>query len=86
MTSQRDYRMTADERTITAGIPTYWRSKCLMRAIGSMLARTYPEAEIIVFDKALGCETAAMSRAVDDRRLGFIEQPRNVALIETWRG
>lgn len=58
-------------------IPTYNRAALVGRAIGSVLAQSAGDLELIVVDDGSGDDTAAVVRAIRDPRLVYLPQPRN---------
>jgi glycosyltransferase involved in cell wall biosynthesis len=67
--------------TISIGVPTYNRSKYLIRAIESVLSQTYLNIEVIVSDNASTDDTAERVRALSDDRIIFLEQAKNIGMV-----
>jgi GT2 family glycosyltransferase len=69
--------------TVTTVIPTYRRPDLLRRAIGSVLAQSYSELEVLVVDDASGDSTADVvaSIAASDPRVRYVCQPRNLGMM-----
>ena len=62
---------------ISVVIPTHNRQQTIARAINSVLKQTYPVAEIIVVDDASSDETAAVVRALESKKIKYIQMDRN---------
>ncbi len=62
-------------------IPTYNREKMVGKAIGSALAQTYRNIEVIVVDNASTDATEAVVRSYADPRLKFFKNPTNLGLF-----
>jgi glycosyltransferase involved in cell wall biosynthesis len=71
---------TLKELKVTIGIPTYNRSEYVVRAIRSALAQTYRNLEVVVSDNASSDNTVDRIREIDDPRLRFIEQTKNLGM------
>jgi glycosyltransferase involved in cell wall biosynthesis len=69
---------------ITTVVPTYRRPGLLHRAIKSVLAQTYPNFCLIVYDNASGDETESVVREVmkHDSRVMYIQRSENIGV---WR-
>ena len=69
--------------TITTVIPTFQRPALLKRAIGSVLAQTYRDCAVAVFDNASGDETAAVVAAIAarDSRVSYHCHKRNLGIV-----
>jgi hypothetical protein len=66
---------------VSVGLPTYRRPDALARALGSVLAQTHSDLEVIVSDDASpGEESERVARelAAGDERVRFIKQRRNL--------
>lgn len=65
---------------ITTVIPTYRRPTLLRRAIKSVLAQTYPQFQVCVYDNASGDRTASVvaELAKTDPRVKYHCQPENI--------
>jgi GT2 family glycosyltransferase len=72
--------VTPSTPLITTIIPTYRRPQLLRRAIGSVLAQSYPYFQIFVYDNASGDETATVVRALAkaDPRVKYHCHPENI--------
>jgi glycosyltransferase involved in cell wall biosynthesis len=70
--------------SITTVIPTYRRPRLLRRAIESVLAQTYSNFRVCVYDNASGDETESAVREFMkyDSRVHYIQRPENIGL---WR-
>lgn len=66
--------------TVTTIIPTYRRPALLRRAIGSVLAQTWPHLRVCVYDNASGDQTAAVVAEFSDRddRVQYHCHPENI--------
>ncbi len=71
---------------ITAIIPTYRRPKLLRRAIGSVLAQTYPHLRVCVYDNASGDETPSVvdEMARTDCRIKYYCHHVNVGALKNF--
>lgn len=58
-------------------LPTYNRSKTLIRCIESVLAQTYINLELIVVDDGSVDDSERLVTSIDDRRLRLIKHKRN---------
>lgn len=66
---------------VTVAIPTYNRSTMLRGAIESVLAQTYGDFRLLVFDNASTDETAAVLASYEDPRLEYVRRPENLGLL-----
>jgi glycosyltransferase involved in cell wall biosynthesis len=62
---------------ISVVIPTYNRAHAIGEAIGSALAQTFPEFEVLVVDDGSTDDTETVVRAFDDSRLRYIRMDKN---------
>ncbi|MGH8528228.1 MAG: glycosyltransferase family 2 protein [Nevskiales bacterium] len=62
---------------ISVILPTYNRAHLLPRAIGSVLAQSYRNLELIVADDASTDRTAEVVNAIRDARVRYLRCPRN---------
>jgi glycosyltransferase involved in cell wall biosynthesis len=69
---------------ISICIPTYNGSKWIHDAIHSCLGQTYPHFELLVVDDASSDDTLQRVRAVQDRRIRAVTNPRNLGLVDNW--
>lgn len=65
------------EEKVSVILPTYNRARTLGRAIGSVLAQTYKNLELIVVDDGSADETSSVVEAVHDERLRYIKSGKN---------
>jgi glycosyltransferase involved in cell wall biosynthesis len=72
------------DNKVTIAIPTYNREDYLRIALGSALAQTYPNLEIIVSNNASTDKTSDFLKQVDDPRLRILEQEHTISMIENW--
>lgn len=74
---------SAAAATITTIIPTFQRPQLLRRAIASVLAQTYANFRVCVYDNASGDETARIvaDLMAKDARIAYCSHPRNIGLI-----
>lgn len=64
---------------VTIGLSTYNRAATLLpEALGSAVAQTYSNLEILISDNASTDETEAVVRRFDDPRIRYVKQPRNL--------
>lgn len=63
--------------TVSVIIPTYNRSRLVIRAISSVLNQTYPNLECIVVDDASDDDTGAVVGALQDRRIKYLRHDTN---------
>jgi len=75
--------MSADKPLITAIIPTYRRPQLLKRAIRSVLAQSYKNFQLCVYDNASGDETGSVVAdfARSDPRVKYHCHPENIGLM-----
>jgi glycosyltransferase involved in cell wall biosynthesis len=66
---------------VTVLIPTYNRSRWLRRAIGSVLAQTHHDLELIVADNASTDETPAVVAEFDDPRVVHVRHAENLGMV-----
>jgi len=71
---------------ITTVIPTFRRPRLLRRAIKSVLAQTYPNFRLCIYDNASGDETAEIvaELAKADPRIRYHCQPENIGAFNNW--
>jgi glycosyltransferase involved in cell wall biosynthesis len=69
--------------TISVIIPTLRRPKLLMRAIGSVLAQTEADLELLVVIDGPDPETTAVTSTITDQRVRFIQNIRSLGSAET---
>jgi glycosyltransferase involved in cell wall biosynthesis len=71
---------------ITTIIPTYHRPRLLRRAIESVLAQTYPDFQVCVYDNASRDETATVVRALAqaDPRVKYHCHPENIGMFKNF--
>jgi hypothetical protein len=70
---------------ITTIIPTFRRPKSLLKAIRSVLAQTYPDFEIHIYDNASGDSTADLVRSLQDPRIRYFCHPRNIGAVQNFQ-
>jgi glycosyltransferase involved in cell wall biosynthesis len=65
---------------LSVGLPVYNGQNYLAEALGSLLAQTYQDFELIISDNASTDDTEAICRryAAADARIRYIRQPRNI--------
>ncbi len=66
---------------VTVAIPTYNRSRFVIRAIESVLSQTYENVEIVVSDNASTDDTISRIEQIHDHRLALIQQPENFGYL-----
>jgi glycosyltransferase involved in cell wall biosynthesis len=71
---------------ITTSIPTYRRPRLLRHAIRSVLAQTYPNFNLCVYDNASGDETESVVREFMkyDPRVQFIQRSENIGAFRNF--
>ncbi len=78
--------MAARRVTVSILIPTYNRASYLRDAIGSALAQTCADIEVVVLDDASTDATQAVVAAfADEPRLRYVRHARNVGIADNWR-
>ena len=65
-------------------IPTYNRSWGLRRAVGSVLAQTFLDFELIITDDASVDDTPEVVRSFADPRVRYYRQSHNVGVSRNW--
>lgn len=68
---------TENPPLVSVVLPTYNRAGLLPRAMGSVLAQTYRNLELIVADDGSTDETERVVRAVEDQRVRYLRCERN---------
>lgn len=65
--------------TVTVGIPVFNGARFIRQAIGSVLAQTFTDFELLISDNASVDDTAAICNefAANDRRIKFVQQEKN---------
>lgn len=71
------------EPRITVILPTYRRPQLLKRAIESVLAQTYPDFLLCIYDNASGDETAEVAHSFQQRdsRIHYHCHPQNIGSL-----
>jgi glycosyltransferase involved in cell wall biosynthesis len=72
---------------VSVGLPTYRRPEALARALGSVLAQTHEDLEVIVSDDAPdadGGEQVVRELAAGDARVRYTRQPRNLGHADNY--
>jgi Glycosyl transferase family 2 len=72
------------EPKITVIIPTRERSDVLQKALATVTAQDYEALEIIVSDNGSRDGTADVVRAVDDRRIRYLNTGRRLSMSHNW--
>jgi glycosyltransferase involved in cell wall biosynthesis len=62
----------ADTPTVSVILPTYNRARLLLRSLGSVLAQTYSDLEVIVVDDGSDDDTAALVKDSGDARVRYV--------------
>jgi glycosyltransferase involved in cell wall biosynthesis len=65
---------------VSVCIPTYNRAHFIGETLASVLAQTMQDFEIIVYDDASTDETEAVVRSIDDERIHYYRQDRQVGI------
>jgi glycosyltransferase involved in cell wall biosynthesis len=63
---------------VTIGIPTWNRAELLCQALDSVLAQTFEDFEVIVFDDGSTDDTAQRMAEYHDPRLTYVRNPQNL--------
>jgi glycosyltransferase involved in cell wall biosynthesis len=66
---------------VSIGIPTRNREAYLRLAVGSILAQTYPNLEVVVSDNASDDGTAEYLASLTDSRFRIIRQDKNLGMV-----
>jgi glycosyltransferase involved in cell wall biosynthesis len=67
---------------VTVVMPTYNRAHLLPRSIGSLLAQTFGDFELLVIDDGSTDDTADVLRSFGDDRIRHLRQPQNAGVAE----
>lgn len=67
--------MSSESPVFSVVIPTWNRADLVRRAIGSVLAQTFANFEVVVVDDGSTDSTAAVVAGIDDRRIRYVFQP-----------
>lgn len=70
--------------SVTIAIPTRNRISYLHRAVDSALSQTYPMLQVIVSDNCSDDGTAESVSEIDDPRLLFLRQTKNLGMVGNW--
>src|ERR1700677_5313448 len=83
---QRDMWMNSNAPTITTVIPTYRRPMLLKRAVRSVLAQTYPDLLVCIYDNASGDDTADVvsGLAQEDERARYCRNSENIGWLKNF--
>ena len=73
----------ATEPRISVVLPVYNGGPYIDEAVQSILDQTFPDFELIVIDDGSSDDSAERIARFDDPRLRFVENERNIGLIET---
>jgi glycosyltransferase involved in cell wall biosynthesis len=65
---------------VSVCVPTYNRARYIAGAIESVLAQTFTDFEVVVFDDASTGETADVVAAIDDPRIRYARADRNAGI------
>lgn len=71
------------EELVSVVIPTYNRGHVLKRAIESVQGQTYSEIEILVIDDGSTDDTQQIVSGIQDRRIRYINNPKNCGVSHT---
>lgn len=69
---------------ISVCIPTYNGARYVGDALGSVLAQTYEDFELIVCDDASNDETVSVAATFRDERLRIVTNPQRLGLVGNW--
>ncbi|XYJ11578.1 glycosyltransferase family 2 protein [Telluria sp. B2] len=70
---------------VTIMIPTYNQAEYIKEAIDSALAQSYTNLEVIVGDDASSDATAEVVKKINDPRLKYIRNPKNLGRVGNYR-
>lgn len=73
-----------DRPKVTVGIPAWNGERFIGAAVGSVLAQTYSDLELVVIDDASTDGTAAAIRRFHDPRLRVLANPANIGHEANW--
>jgi glycosyltransferase involved in cell wall biosynthesis len=65
-------------------IPTFNAAAWILECIGSALAQSYQDLEVLIVDDASTDETVELIRAIDDPRIRLEINPQNLGLAPNW--
>jgi glycosyltransferase involved in cell wall biosynthesis len=74
----------ANDPLITIAIPTFNRAPLLKECLGTALAQSYQNFEVVVSDNASTDATAEVLKSVSDQRLRVVRQQRNLGQLANW--
>ncbi len=69
--------MNATDPSVSVILPTYNRASLLPESIGSVLAQTYSDFELLVVDDGSTDDTREVVAAIDDKRTRYVGLKRN---------
>lgn len=70
--------MNGTKPAVSVVLPTYNRARLLPESIGSVLAQTYSDLEIIVVDDGSTDDTREVVSTIDDRRVRYLGLTKNM--------
>lgn len=70
--------------TVTVAMPVYNGMPYVVEAVGSILAQTFDELELIVVDNSSDDGTVAALRDIDDSRLQISTNEEHVEAVDNW--
>jgi glycosyltransferase involved in cell wall biosynthesis len=71
---------------VTVGLPVYNGGRFLRRAISSILAQTYTNFELLIYDNASTDDSVLIAEefAARDNRIQIVRHPRNIGAARNW--
>jgi glycosyltransferase involved in cell wall biosynthesis len=65
-------------------IPTYNRSNLFPLAVGSLLAQTFEDFEVVVSDNCSEDDTPQVARQFNDPRVKYVRTPQHYVIADSW--
>lgn len=69
---------------VTIGVPTYNRLSYVRCAVKSALRQSYPNIQVVVSDNCSQVGTAEYLESIQDERILFVRQSRNLGMVGNW--
>lgn len=70
---------------VTIMIPTYNQASFIKKSVNSALAQSYPNLEILVGDDASNDSTASIIKRINDPRIKYIKNSKNLGRINNYK-